>query len=164
MAKTPEINLRNDVSQVGDVIHSMLDETAFQTQRGTGWILMDGRSVTGSEYETLTGDANVPDSRGIVLRGKNNGRSAATGNQDGEVALGTFQADEHKSHTHIQQSHVHTTRLTVGGGSDPAGNAAVSANALPNVGSGSTVAINNNTGGNETRMRNVTVIVFVRID
>src|SRR5579864_2679083 len=62
---------------VGSVVCSMLDEPTFQGQTTNPtpqrWILADGRNVSGSAYQTLTGHANVPDLRGTFLRGKDNG-------------------------------------------------------------------------------------------
>lgn len=79
-----------DIGQVGDVVQSMLTEAQFQAIRGTGWVLMDGRSVAGSQYQAITGNGNIPDARGVFLRGKNNGSSA---NPDGDLPLGTYTGD-----------------------------------------------------------------------
>ena len=46
---------------VGSVQQSMLTEVQFQTEMGNQWVLMDGRSVSGSRYETITGNSTVPD-------------------------------------------------------------------------------------------------------
>lgn len=80
---------------VGTITESMLTESQFQTQVGTtNWVLADGRSVTGSSYESVTGFSTIPDLRGVFRRGKNNGRSTATGNSNGDVAVGTFHTDQ----------------------------------------------------------------------
>lgn len=67
--------LDDSTAAIGAIQSAFLTETQFQGQFGTGWILADGRSVTGSRYASLTGSASVPDLRGVVLRGKNNGRN-----------------------------------------------------------------------------------------
>src|SRR5688572_3702241 len=85
---------------IGSILHSTLTEAQFQALTSAGWILADGRDITGSALATLTGVTTAPDARGVFLRGKNNGRSAATGNAAGEVAMGTYTADQNKSHTH----------------------------------------------------------------
>lgn len=85
---------------IGSYAKSNQSEAAFQVDRGAGWILADGRSVVGSAYESLTGNSTIPDVRGRFFRGKNNGRSDGNENPSGELALGTFQADALKDHTH----------------------------------------------------------------
>lgn len=86
---------------IGSYCQSMLDETQFQAIKGSGWVLADGRSVTGSQYETITGNSNIPDARGCAIRGKNNGRSTTTGNPFGEIPLGDSSANSStKSHDH----------------------------------------------------------------
>lgn len=78
-------------SKVGEVKHSMLEEAEFQAIYGTGWVLMDGRSVTGSDYETLTGNGNIPDARGRFLRSRDYGPGA---NPDGDQPQGTANGDK----------------------------------------------------------------------
>lgn len=80
-----------DLNPVGAKTYSMLTEAQFQAQNGSGWVLADGRNVSGSDYHTKTGQTTVPDLRGVHLRGKNNGR--ADGNQDtaGERSVRSFQ-------------------------------------------------------------------------
>ena len=137
---------------IGDVKTSMLSEAQFQALRDSSWILMDGRSVVGSGYETITGNTNIPDARGLVLRGKNNGRSDGKENPDGDVALGTFQDHEIVSHSHQKIL-----------APQPAG----AGNGTPQSSAGSETlrpTSNNATGGNETRMRNTTVNFFIKIN
>jgi len=124
----------------------MLTEAQFQSINGPSWVLMDGRSIAGSAYATLTGSGTIPDARGMVLRGKNNGRSDGNENPDGDSALGLYQGDQFRSHTH---SGVPITPSNVG------------------AGGGAVVGFNGNTGssgGNETRMKNITVNHFIKIN
>lgn len=90
--------LTND-TPIGHVMSAMLSEPQFRAIHGSGWILADGRSVASSKYQTITGETNAPDLRGMILRGKNNGR--ADGNQDlgGERVLGNFQGEATKRPT-----------------------------------------------------------------
>jgi hypothetical protein len=76
----------------------MLTESQFQTVYGSGWILADGRDVSGSAYHTLTGRVTVADLRGVFLRAKNNGR--ASGGNPAERDLREYQQDEVKQHSH----------------------------------------------------------------
>jgi len=87
----------NAADQVADIKHSFLTEAQFQSLRGTTWVLCDGRSVVGSDYETLTGNSNIPDVRGRFMRMKDNGRSL---DPQGDSALETERADIFKSHRH----------------------------------------------------------------
>lgn len=112
------------VNPVATVIMSELTEAQFQAEIPTTtqeWILSDGRSVAGSSYQTKTGNANVPDRRGIYAVGKNNGRS--DGNQDpaGELALGQFSGSASGGHVHqwYQSSggNIAGTSFNSGGGS-----------------------------------------------
>lgn len=89
-----------DSGMLADVVTSMLTEAQFQTLRGSKWVLADGRSVTGSDYHSLTGKTSIPDMRGQFLRGKNNGRNDGNENPDGDLNLGEFQTDEVGPHVH----------------------------------------------------------------
>ncbi len=57
---------------VGSIQQSMLTEAQFATQLGAAeagkWVMADGRSVAGTAYATVTGNATVPDLRGAYLR------------------------------------------------------------------------------------------------
>lgn len=96
--------LRETITPVGSIVKSMLDESTFQDQNGNPsperWVLADGRDVTGSAYQALTGDATIPDFRGNFLRAKNNGRSDGKENPDGDLALGAYTASKFASHMH----------------------------------------------------------------
>lgn len=89
-----------NTNPVGSAVAAMLTEAQFQAQNGTGWVLADGRSVTGSAYATITGNSNIPDWRGVYLRGKNNGRTDGYEDPYGEATLGDYQGSHIKGHTH----------------------------------------------------------------
>src|SRR5271166_2831942 len=81
--------LRTIMLPVGSIVDSMLTEAQWHTQDNgdaTRWIIADGRDVTGSAYQILTGFTNVPDLTGIFRRGQGNN------NPDGILPLGTFTA------------------------------------------------------------------------
>jgi hypothetical protein len=141
-------------SVIGAVQSAMLTEAQFQAQFGTGWVLARGQSVSGSKYASITGNATVPDLRGVFLRGKNNGRSTSEGNPDGESALGLPQADQYRSHNHAGAY----PNLNASGGTGFTGTGLSS-----NSGGTNSVSLIAN-GGNETRPRNVTVNYFIRIN
>jgi hypothetical protein len=102
---------------VGSIIYSKMTEAQIQAVKGIGWILCDGRSVIGSAYQTLTGQTNCVDHRGLFCRGQNSGRVDGLQNPDGS-AIRTFQADGSINHTHptVVPTNVAGTR-NVGGGS-----------------------------------------------
>lgn len=142
------------VLPVGTLVESMLTEAQFQGETSTGWVLADGRSCAGSAYAILTGNSNVPDARGIFRRGKNNGRSTASGDSTGEISLGTYQADQFAAHTHSEHYRIPDTGA---GGSAGGGDT-----------NRSLVDVSENTGssgtGTETRPRALVINVFFRIN
>jgi hypothetical protein len=186
---------RTPLHPVGSVLSAMLTEPQFQSVMGTNWVLIDGRSVSGSDYAALTGLTTLPDARGMSLRASNNGGSAAgtrnDGNQnpDGVLSLGTFQADNFNSHNHGGTSGSHSHGGATGGhthnvgvlssltesgsggnvvGSGPLGGFNGAFNTSPSQ--SNTASISSDTvtipsqGGNETRMKNITINHFIKIN
>jgi len=103
--------IRESISPVGTVVASMLDESTFQAQNDSSpirWVLADGQSVIGSKYQTLTGQANVLDLRGIMVRAANGDRDDDLGDPANAAVL-AYNADRNKSHTHsvTDPGHVH---------------------------------------------------------
>lgn len=149
------------IYQVGDVIHSMLTEAQFTSLRGEGWVMMDGRSVVGSVYEQITGSSTVPDARGQVLRCKNNGRSDGQQDPDGERALGSQQSHQIQSHNHV-----------AGFGENRGGYARYGlqsglSSAFQYAGTGfshTQAPLTSATGDNETRMKNICVNIFIKVN
>ena len=140
-------------SSLGDIRHSMLTEAEFQAENGNEWIIADGRDITGSDLGDVffaRGDAqNAPDLRGMYLRGKNNGRSDGDENPDGELDLGTYQADQNKAHTHT-----HNRYNKTGGGAGQ-----MSGFDILNL-----TDTTSSSGGNEARPRSITVNIFIKIN
>lgn len=90
-----------DATPVGTVVSSLLTEAVFLSESGfSQWVIADGRDVSGSDYSALTGELNVPDMRGMFIRGTNNARTDGLEDPDGERALGSFQSDRFGAHTH----------------------------------------------------------------
>lgn len=144
-----------DQGKVGDIIHSMLTEEQFIAENGAGWVLADGRDVTGSKYDTLILGGlggNIPDMRGQFLRGKNNGRIDGNENPDGDVALGVYTTDKFKSHDHNLQNHAVVTETGSGsvGGISSSGNNYLYRTSF--------------SGDNETAPKNITVNIFIKIE
>lgn len=93
--------------KLNDIQASMSDEATFQAARTTDWILMDGRSVIGSDYDLEGHGTNVPDARGRFLRFKDNGVGLT-----GDLALGTNQSTENLAHQH-DGTPEHFSRLAI---------------------------------------------------
>lgn len=152
----------DSIGPIGSICSSLLTLTQFQNLYGTGWVLMDGGSCAGSVYASVTGSTTVPDARGMVLRGKNNGRADGNQNPDGDSTLGTFQ-----DHQYSQHKHSLTGAVTTNGGPYPgllvSGGNGIVVNFANILGNEISAAMGNN-GGNETRMRNITVNHFIRIN
>lgn len=115
------------------------------------WVLADGRTAT-TEYFQATGNANVPDIRGLFLRGLNVGRSDGKEDPDpdfeGNVRIaGSYQADSLKSHSHTEDLSTGDNVNIFGGGS-------FGGNHIVNTGA---------TGGNETRPKNMAVFWYVKV-
>lgn len=141
-------------SRIGDIKTSLLEDGVFQSTHNSTWILADGRDITGSDYSLLTGVTTAPDLRGRFLRGKNN--SAAGGaflddhNPNGDVALGTYESDQNKAHTHsytFSPKTAHADLNFYGGTRDT-----------------DTTVQTGSEGGNEARPRAVTVNFFIKIN
>jgi hypothetical protein len=162
---------------VGSVVPSLLAESQFQNEYGDGWVLADGRSVEGSRYETITGNKNLPDLRGMFIRGKNNERTDGEQNPAGDLLLGAYQsyATALPNKAFVTQSagaHNHSTSIIRRG---PEGSPASSMHIVPanrqidpdirwtttTAGTHSHTIVG---GDAETRPRNVTVNFFIRIN
>ncbi|MGE7992561.1 phage tail protein, partial [Pseudomonas sp. NPDC089554] len=123
-----------------------------------GYLELDGSVQNGATYPDLfaylgtsfntggepAGFFRLPDARGEFLRGWDHGRGIDVGR-----ALGTYQADEFKSHTHAQQA------KTILGQSSGIG---INSGVSPYSEGGVTQA----TGGVETRPRNLAVMLCIK--
>ena len=106
----------------------------------SGFLLMDGQAITQAQYPILYGlyGANLPDLRGAFIRGWDNGKGRDTGR-----SILSYQEDDFKSHTHNLDRAENwgvgdlTDRVTTANGNGGSANA---------VG---------NTGGGETRPKNI---------
>lgn len=115
-----------------------------------GWMLCDGSTFDGTTYPELQntlGSTTLPDLRGVFLRGLDDGRGFDTGR-----VLGSYQADELKSHNH---SYLDVSTNNEG---HIAGGPSVSARNSTDV-----TRITNSTGGIETRPKNVAVNYIIRV-
>jgi microcystin-dependent protein len=123
----------------------------------TGWLKANGAAVSRTTYERLfdvigttygVGDGsttfNLPDLRGEFIRGWDDGRGVDTAR-----AFGSAQADELKSHNHTQRGVF--AGSAGGGGTTHAMNVTTS-----------NLATTTDTGGSETRPRNVALLACIK--
>lgn len=143
----------------------------------TGWLFCDGSAVSRATYAALfdeigtahgIGDGattfNLPDYRGVFLRGFDGGRGLDPGR-----VFATYQGDEIKSHGHAltDPGHAHPVRTAnsanfgggVNGGADNFQNLDFRGETTANVATNITIA---NTGGFETRPKNVAVYICIK--
>ena len=119
-----------------------------QSTPPSGYVVMVGQAI-GLEYPILRSiyGSNLPDLRGVFIRGWDNGKGYDTGR-----GILTYQADELKSHTHsiarAQNSGVGdlTNRVTTANGDGGTANNAAQA-----------------TGGTETRPKNIAFNYIVKL-
>ena len=138
--------------RLGEVVASMLDATQFAQVNGSGWVLADGRAVPDTVYARMVAP-NVPDMRGIYLRGRSYGRESRTGNAEGDLPVGTYQSD-------LIARHAHSTVQMIG-------NNAIDGVDSTTIHSGehhNEARLTGEFGGDETRPRSVTVNYFIRVD
>ena len=157
---------KTDVFPVGTIQQSLLTEPQFQSEMGsTKWVLMNGQSVAGSKYATITGNSNVPDAAGRFLR-MVGGDAGSLGAQQAQataangLTASTTGSDGNHTHTWTNST---PSRIT--GGTDLAsgGNFVVGGTDIASSGShGHT--INMGSSDVETRPVNIAVNYFVKID
>lgn len=167
---------------VGDVKYSVLSPAEFVARNGSCWVPMDGRPLASNDsLRVIKGWTALPDAGGLFFRAQefNNGGADNDPGRTSATAIATVQQDEFKSHTHTMDTrgaHTHTVMLGVDGDDSGDGGAAsewtLDDNPIRNIadynGSVSTEGahthINANTGGLETRPKNLNLWVYIRIN
>lgn len=95
-----EIIAEKNEGLIGEVRYSLLSEEKFQRLYGSAWVLMKGQELQKEDDLYREMEIRVlPDSRGVFLRCKNNGREDGKGN-DQELKLGDYEADRIAKHSH----------------------------------------------------------------
>lgn len=137
-----------------------------------GWLKCNGAAVSRTTYASLfaaigttfgAGDGsttfNLPDLRGEFLRGWDDGRGVDAGR-----AFGTQQADELKAHKHTLTNEYGTvvSRFVAHTDENPEGVDAQNVINAPANRAHTYLSINN-TGGNETRPRNIALLACIKI-
>lgn len=143
---------------VGSIEFSVLDEATFQAVRTDGWVLMDGRDISGSALSALTGIVILPDVRGRFLRGKDHGRGI---DPNGDVPVGTIETEDLQTHGHAINI-TNIDGLTSNGALENF--FTPDENNVALVGINSALQVSVSPTGVESRPRNVTVNFFIRIN
>jgi len=145
------------------------------TTAPSGWLLCDGSSLLRASYANLFaaigttwGSAdgthfNVPDLRGVFLRGSGTNTNGAIGQ-----SVGTYAADTYLNHSHAITDPTHTHSYTVVAGTNTAvggsGSAYYSSATSTSTGAASTgISVNTSTtGGTETKPKNYGVLYIIK--
>jgi len=166
---------------VGDVKYSVLDPTEFALRNGDCWVPMDGRSLAlDDSLRVIKGWSNLPDAGGLFFRAQEfSGGADNDPNRTSATTIATIQQDDLESHNHTMVSagdHTHTVRLGVEGDDEGTGGSHDEWTNRPDLnrdissfgGSVSTDGAHthtiNNTGGSETRPKNLNLWVYIRIN
>lgn len=163
-----------DSSPVGTIISSFIDWDTFQQitacnketngiwqSKFSIWSPCDGRMVPNSFLSEKASLTNVPDLRGVFLRGLN--VIDALGESKGKISkvdpahkdidegrtVGSFQQQDIQSHTHTYFAPTTSSPIRGSGGYAP-----------ENPGTGTT----GSTGGAETRPKNVSIYYYIKIN
>ncbi len=138
----------------------------------TGWLFCDGSAVSRTTYAALfsaigtwhgagngTTTFNLPDYRGVFLRGVDAGRGL-----NPNRVFASYEDDAFKSHNHSinDPSHAHSTIGVANDGNFGAGGSAGYSSGTTNTAGSNTGITINNSGGAETRPRNVAVYYCIK--
>lgn len=139
-------------STIGDVKYSILDPDSFNEHNGSGWVIMMGQDISGSDLALATGINTLPDGRGVFIRSMNLGRTEG-GDPEGDRPVGDSQQDDLKSHKHKisdYKSHVKVHDSHIG----------------PWDGSsfGEYEEETTSVGGKETRPKNIILYTYIKIN
>ena len=101
--------------------------------------------------------SNVPDARGVFVRAMNEGRDKSTGDVDGNRSVGNYQDDQFEKHNH-------DVSYTNGQFAHSAGGMGIQSNEGHQVQYNYLNISVGERGGNETRPRNVTSYLYIKIN
>lgn len=155
---------------VGDIKYSILNPTQFDAENGDCWVPMDGRALaTTDKLRQITDMTNVPNGSGLFLRAQE--FSGGPDNDPGRTSgttVGTLQQDDFESHNHTMgnagnHNHNMGTRGFAGNGLKGADGSFDDSDSSTQYAGDHTHPINN-TGGNETRPKNLNFWVYIRIN
>ena len=152
---------------IGDVRYSILKPEVFE-KLNPGWKLMAGQPVEQNwqlyqlyNQENLLNDPdyalarnNLPDARGVFVRGMNMSRPTEQGDVDGNRTVGQLQMDVFKSHTHDYVDYYNSDDVESDNSDERA------AGITERNSSRTTTPA----GGAETRPRNITLYIYIKVN
>jgi hypothetical protein len=130
---------------------------------------MDGRPLSpGDKLRIASGMTSVPNAGGFFIRSQDFANSDNDPDRDSSSPIATIQSDDFKSHNHgiSDPGHNHSGgAFHPGNGPEQDQNGAVeSRTTFTNTGVSTTGITINNTGGNETRPKNINLWTYIRIN
>lgn len=166
---------------VGDVKYSILDPAQFAAQNGSCWVPMDGGSMAGSKLAAIIGGTTVPNAGGLFLRGQEFAGQTASHDPDrtSTTAIGTLQDQAFLSHAHTgststdgSHSHSFSEEGVYDYNCSGTGCSSNDREYYPTTNGGTTSTAGahthtltiNNTGGTETRPKNLNLWTYIRIN
>lgn len=142
---------------LGDVKYSMLDEVAFIAENGDCWVMMDGRNVASSNLAQYLPSNTIPDPRGYFLRSYD---TRTTGRVDKDRtptdAVGQPQNDAFEEHQHeLTNFDPNGSFLATEGGST---------RRIIQHQANYSGRLTGTAGGSETRPKNISMNIYIRIN
>ncbi|MCR9253697.1 MAG: hypothetical protein NXI20_24995 [bacterium] len=147
---------------LGTVVYSILEPSQFRAINGHGWVLMDGGLDLYNTYAKQWGDTKLaaisglqklPDARGVFLRGMNVGQDSTIGDTQKNRKIGSYQSDQFKTHNHKYINYYKYNDFTAESFSHEAV-----------IKHGSVSRETASSGGLETRPRNITLFIYIKVD
>ena len=155
---------------VGDVKYSILNPTQFAAENGDCWVPLDGRALAATDrLKSTYGFSALPDAGGLFIRAQEfSGGADNDPDRSSGSTIAQVQQDELESHNHTMNSagaHSHPmgTRGFTGDGLKGADGSGDDQDAFTQSAGAHTHTINN-TGGAETRPKNLNLWVYIRIN
>jgi len=125
-----------------------------------GWLECNGQSTAAYPNLSKIVGAAVPDLRGEFIRGWDHGRGV-----DGGRGLGSYQADEFRSHSHSINDPGHRHGIPTNNSGDGSGDQSPDGTGVSRYTSYAATGITiNASGGNETRPRNIALMYIIKHD
>ena len=159
---------------VGTIVSSMLNPSKFISINGDSWVLAEGQSVINSDYHKISEKTNVPDCRGMFLRGINKNRidgdpekikDSKTG-QLRERHAGERQEDAFQDHKHKSEHLIITNKGNGIDGWRPSGSGGEKKHKLHEIIDGYYPNDSKNAprASLETRPKNIAVYFYIKIN
>ena len=153
------------VGAVGDIKYSILEPEKFIKENGSGWVLMDDKiPLQNSDLKNRYGITELPDARGMFIRGLNLKRSDSKmdpfvkENNNRERLPGDYQPDDlirHKHDMNYPLGRIDDWKSQSWGGVD---------NQLLVASPGGTHHETIEFGGNETRPKNISLYIYIKLN